>query len=846
MVSIQAQASYGQQDGPSVSYPASDQAPTQQQHLLPQQPQASRESLVKATNIVPCLPPSKGPVSVSVPVPSEQGMCLPSLTCPSLLKPPCYPVAPTGSALPLDVPSAFQYAQPEMPLDSSTSRPPLAHSRAYNSRSLATPSMRAKDIESRQVVDARLDVANPTPNVGWPQSHRVSATPLVKSTALPTENVSASHTMTGFGPTAHHGPNLKHRSVMEIKESRRAISNPSSEELVKSDGEARRTAQAEVTHQGQYNVPKAAPESSGKSRDFASLLHRKLSNLIGPSSQPDPSQPPNSAPLPTQATFNSTSAPSRSFFSGGMFSSASQQAKAHRSRSNTTPQVKNSEAQQPATQTSAPERRSDRHASQSDKLDTSGQPAFDADNVNVDGGKSNRPAPQTAVPPSLRPSVSQLPQLAIPPSVRPPVAQLPPSTAVPPSVRPPIAQLPQSTILPSGRLSVSQPPQTTVPPSVRPSVAQLPQFAIPPSVRPPISQLPAIDVEGANRHTHNHRTAPTSGSSSAQKSSGRSSDNPSSSQARLPNSASAASSSAYRPSASTGHKHSHSVPSAMPSTSTGIAESSSRSRQHRSMQPSPPSPKKAPHIPLASRSRESVYEIHEGDETILMTPSSLAPTPLQEDPPRNKFTRSVEQLNEPNVQMTPAERRSARQKHTQWRLKEIARQNGDRSRQQGFFIDPNEVQQDVPASDPHMFTPFRYLATRKKRTMSLLSQEAQDGTAVRAPTLVRPSMNVLICQQPNTAFGSPTASILSTAPFPLPDERDPLRAAEEWRDLEEVGAHQYQKENKRRPRPGVVFVVKDDPNEENKPRPRRISAGGSNARSGSSSSLTKQAASGSR
>ncbi|KAF8797957.1 hypothetical protein BYT27DRAFT_7123644 [Phlegmacium glaucopus] len=100
-----------------------------------------------------------------------------------------------------------------------------------------------------------------------------------------------------------------------------------------------------------------------------------------------------------------------------------------------------------------------------------------------------------------------------------------------------------------------------------------------------------------------------------------------------------------------------------------------------------------------------------------------------------------------------------------------------------------------------VFTPFRYLTTKRKRTVSLVSVEAQDGTA------------------PSTVVGSPTASMHSQAPFQPPPVRDAMQATKEWRNKEEAEAHPNGK--LRRQRPGVVFDVAEEPPGVDRQRPKR-------------------------
>ncbi|KAJ3824367.1 hypothetical protein EV361DRAFT_775143, partial [Lentinula raphanica] len=93
-----------------------------------------------------------------------------------------------------------------------------------------------------------------------------------------------------------------------------------------------------------------------------------------------------------------------------------------------------------------------------------------------------------------------------------------------------------------------------------------------------------------------------------------------------------------------------------------------------------------------------------------------------------------------------------------------------------------------------VFTPFRYLTTKRNRTMSAASVEAVDGTA------------------PNTVVGSPTASMNSSQPpIQPPPMRDSQQATHEWRDRKESDS----RNNRLRVlRPGVVFDVPQDPHQD--------------------------------
>ncbi|KAK1232950.1 hypothetical protein PQX77_003864 [Marasmius sp. AFHP31] len=95
-----------------------------------------------------------------------------------------------------------------------------------------------------------------------------------------------------------------------------------------------------------------------------------------------------------------------------------------------------------------------------------------------------------------------------------------------------------------------------------------------------------------------------------------------------------------------------------------------------------------------------------------------------------------------------------------------------------------------PSAKP--FTPFRYLTSKRNRTMSVVSVEANNGTAT------------------NTV-GSPTASMHSSQPpFHTPSRRDPFTATQEWRDAGGSMRDRYKKIQ----RPGVVFDVKHEPSQD--------------------------------
>ncbi|TFK76520.1 hypothetical protein BDN72DRAFT_241216 [Pluteus cervinus] len=118
-----------------------------------------------------------------------------------------------------------------------------------------------------------------------------------------------------------------------------------------------------------------------------------------------------------------------------------------------------------------------------------------------------------------------------------------------------------------------------------------------------------------------------------------------------------------------------------------------------------------------------------------------------------------------------------------------------------------------------IFTPFKYLKSKRNNSMSAVSIQAQHGT----PT--------------NTVIGSPTASMHSTAAPPIipPPLRDPIVAADRWTRTAEIRKKPDGKT--RRPRPGVTFDIaeEDSPEAGRRPKPTR-----SKKRSSTSTTTTPQ------
>jgi hypothetical protein len=98
----------------------------------------------------------------------------------------------------------------------------------------------------------------------------------------------------------------------------------------------------------------------------------------------------------------------------------------------------------------------------------------------------------------------------------------------------------------------------------------------------------------------------------------------------------------------------------------------------------------------------------------------------------------------------------------------------------------------APAPEQKVFSAFKILHTKRNRTVSHASVEAQDGQTHTATNTVVGSP----VQSPNTIF--------------IPPLRDPIVAAEEWVVAEEA---ETRNRTKRRRRPGVVFDMEEDPPE---------------------------------
>ncbi|KAJ3513656.1 hypothetical protein NLJ89_g2834 [Agrocybe chaxingu] len=209
------------------------------------------------------------------------------------------------------------------------------------------------------------------------------------------------------------------------------------------------------------------------------------------------------------------------------------------------------------------------------------------------------------------------------------------------------------------------------------------------------------------------------------------------------------------------------------------------------------------------------------EETILMTPSSLAQSMmLKPTTSRQSIAPSISSQTRKRVSLLsmfrkppapPPQPQPQPQPYEIWHPGTSNPESYSRYRSENAetfdrrYMSPvhrtSSADRNLSASNPSrtekksnktdVFTPFRFLASKKNRSVSVASMEAQDGTA------------------PSTVVGSPTTSIHSQVPFQIPSVRDPQRATEEWRDREEAGTKTRTKHKRRHP-PGVVFDVSEE------------------------------------
>jgi hypothetical protein len=209
------------------------------------------------------------------------------------------------------------------------------------------------------------------------------------------------------------------------------------------------------------------------------------------------------------------------------------------------------------------------------------------------------------------------------------------------------------------------------------------------------------------------------------------------------------------------HKQSASLPSNMPPSS--LSQSQTTARVHQTPQISGRNISTTPY-----RSRE----LAASEETILMTPSSLAPSMLKPTVSRTSITPSTIPQQESRKQgkmfdmLLPKKRQEPQPVYEVWhppsssrvadRVKaptsvenltqmnpstKVAASSSSRVKKPPPISVPSAPKPIQRRKSPNskVFTPFRYLTSKRNRTMSSLSLEAQDGTAVRVLVSVNPS-----------------------------------------------------------------------------------------------------------
>ncbi|KAK0197189.1 hypothetical protein F5146DRAFT_1014451 [Armillaria mellea] len=265
--------------------------------------------------------------------------------------------------------------------------------------------------------------------------------------------------------------------------------------------------------------------------------------------------------------------------------------------------------------------------------------------------------------------------------------------------------------------------------------------------------------------------------------------------------------------------------SSAPRPSTSRQESSSRPGHTTSQSPAVPV-----HPSPVSR--------NPSQDSILKTPSSLAPSVLKRTPSRTSLSASMSSQSHETkkkgflgmFKSKPPQppQPSQPSQYEIWKPSEPSGPRQSESRSAEPTSDhrakplasrvkvppPVSVSRAVVIRDANNksptktnFTPFKLLsaASRRHRTVSAASAEAVNGTA------------------PNTVVGSPTASMHSQTPLQVPPARDPMVATREWR---EQNADSYRKSGKKN-RPGVVFEVEEEPAEDTRPRLRLTRSRGS-------------------
>lgn len=168
-------------------------------------------------------------------------------------------------------------------------------------------------------------------------------------------------------------------------------------------------------------------------------------------------------------------------------------------------------------------------------------------------------------------------------------------------------------------------------------------------------------------------------------------------------------------------------------------------------------------------------------------PSSANPSTTHPPNPSTSHSLSANPSSAPMSSNTMQQDEEARRLRRRAQNAEAAVPNGRRNGP------PDALSTNAPATGrkspgSKMFTPFRLLSKRH-RTVSVASVEAVDGTVA------------------NTVITGASSTRSSTAGRLSPPLRDPVIAAQEWRNREE--ADQMYRGTLRRRRPGVTFEVED-------------------------------------
>ncbi|KAH0583960.1 hypothetical protein H2248_009543 [Termitomyces sp. 'cryptogamus'] len=257
-----------------------------------------------------------------------------------------------------------------------------------------------------------------------------------------------------------------------------------------------------------------------------------------------------------------------------------------------------------------------------------------------------------------------------------------------------------------------------------------------------------------------------------------------------------------------------------------------QSRSDTTLQQSIPASSHLP-VPPPSRRNREVSRRPSEDSVLLKTPSSLAPTILKPSTSRTSIPTSFSsqtssrkrgllsifrsKSTQPPDQAEESQKSAPRKLRKESKIRagnlsetappqntKVTSAMTSRAKAPPIAV-PIPIPPVAERKSPNkVFTPFRYLTTKRNRRVSQASLEAQDGTA------------------PNTIIGSPTASVHSTQPPPIqpPPLRDVFAATQEWRHLEAAEVREVTGGRLRRARPGVVFDVAEDHTEEDRPKIR--------------------------